>query len=198
MEGKRENSSGQHGSRWRVAAWAVAGLILLLPLVAMQFTQEVNWTVSDFVFAGVLLFGSLGTYEIAARKTGNTTYRAGVGVALAAGVLLVWVNGAVGVIGSEDNPANLIYGGVLTVGIVSVLIARFQPHGMARALFVTALAQVFAPAIALIAGLGATEPIWSWEVLLLTGFFTALWLTSAGLFWRATGDQPPADAGPQS
>lgn len=195
MEGKRENSSGQHGSRWRVAAWAVVGLILLLPLVAMQFTQEVNWTVSDFVFAGVLLFGPLGTYEIAARKTGNTTYRAGVGVALAAGVLLVWVNGAVGVIGSEDNPANLIYGGVLTVGIVSVLIARFQPHGMARALFVTALAQVFAPAIALIAGMGATDPIWSWEVLLLTGFFTALWLTSAGLFRRAARKQPPVDAG---
>ena len=39
----------RRGSVWRIAAWGLAGLILLLPLVAMQFTDEVEWTASDFV-----------------------------------------------------------------------------------------------------------------------------------------------------
>jgi hypothetical protein len=50
------------------------------------------------------------------------------------------MNLAVGIIGSEDNPANLMYGGVLAVGIIGAIIARFEPHGMARALVATTLA----------------------------------------------------------
>ena len=91
-------------------------------------------------------------YELAARKTGNIAYRAAVGVALAAALLLVWINLAVGIIGNEDNPANLMYIGVLAVGTIGAIIARFQPHGMARALFATALAQGLVVVIALIAG----------------------------------------------
>jgi len=113
----------------RLIVWAVVvALILLIPLVAMQFTSEVNWTLSDFVFAGVLLFGAGLTYELA-RKAGGIAYRAAVGVALAAAFLLVWINGAVGIIGNEDNPANLMYGGVLAVGIIGAMIARFQATG---------------------------------------------------------------------
>ena len=37
------------------------------------------------------------------RKTGDAAYRTAVGVALAAAFLLIWVNGAVGIIGSENN-----------------------------------------------------------------------------------------------
>jgi hypothetical protein len=88
-----------------------------------------------------MLAVACGTYELAARMTGNSAYRAAVGVAVAAAFILVWMNLAVGIIGTEDNPANLMYGGVLAVGIIGALIARFQPDGMARALFATALAQ---------------------------------------------------------
>lgn len=41
--------------RFRIVAWAIGGLMLLTPLVAMQFTSEVNWTGSDFIFAAVLI-----------------------------------------------------------------------------------------------------------------------------------------------
>ena len=44
---------------------SAAGLLLLLPLVAMQFTNEVNWTFSDFLVAGILLFGTGGLIELA-------------------------------------------------------------------------------------------------------------------------------------
>jgi len=55
MAGNTENGGGRRGSRWRIAAWAAAALLLLLPLVAMQFTDEVVWDVADFAFAGALL-----------------------------------------------------------------------------------------------------------------------------------------------
>jgi hypothetical protein len=164
-------------------------LILLLPFLAMQFTDEVVWNLADFAVAGVLLFGAGLTYALLARKAGNIAYRAAVGVAVAAALVLVWMNLAVGIIGSEDNPANLMYVGVLAVGIIGALFARFQPHGMARALFATALAQAVVAVIALIAGLGYP---WSGplELTLLNGFFVVLFAGSAWLFRRAALGQP--------
>ncbi len=165
-------------------------VILLLPLVAMQFTDGVVWDLADFAVAGVLLFGAGITYELIARKAGHIAHRAAVGVAVAAALLLVWVNLAVGIIGNEGNPANLMYIGVLAVGIIGALIARFQPHGMARALFATALAQMLVAVIALAAGLGTSGPVWPRDVLIATGFFATLWLGSALLFRRASASDP--------
>jgi hypothetical protein len=171
-------------------------LILLLPLVARQFTDEVYWSVFDFVFAGVLLFGTGITYELAVRKTDNRAYRAAIGVALAAAFILIWVSGAVGIIGSEDEPANLMYIGVLAVGIIGAVIARFQPDAMARAMFATAFAQALVGVIALASGLGTTGPIWPLDILGLTGFFVALFVASALLFRKAAREQSPAGEWP--
>jgi hypothetical protein len=185
MARNTQNGSGRRRSRWRIAGWTVAALLLLLPLVAMQFTDEVNWDVADFVFAAALLVGVGVPYELAVRKTGDTTYRAAVGVALAAAFLLVWVNAAVGIIGSEDNAANLMYGGVLAVGVIGAIIARFRPRGMVCALLATALAQASVAMVAMIAGLGSpgSGPL---EIAALNGFFVALFVGSAWLFREAT------------
>lgn len=160
--------------------------ILLLPLLAMQITDEVVWNLADFVVAGALLFGTGLAYELVARKAGNIAYRVAVGVALAAALLLVWMNLAVGLIGSEDELANLMYIGVLAVGIIGAIIARFQPHGMARALFATALAQALIAVIALIAGMHQYPGSSVSEILNVNGFFVALWVGSAWLFRRAS------------
>jgi hypothetical protein len=128
----------------------VPALLLLVPLLAMQLTDEVVWDLADFAVAWVLLVAVALTYKLATRRTGSATYRAAVGVALATAFVLVWMNLAVGLIGSEDNPANLMYGGVLAVGAIGAIIARFQPLGMARALSATALAQFLVPIVALI------------------------------------------------
>ncbi len=169
-------------SRWRIAAWTAAALILLLPLIAMQFTDEVDWDVTDFVFFGALMAGAGVAFELAARKTGNAAYKTGVGLALAAAFLLFWVNGAVGIIGNEGNDANLMYYGVLAVGLIGALIARFEPQGMARAMIATAGAQGLVFVIALVAGWGFTGPI--------TFFFLAFWLGSARLFQKAARGEP--------
>jgi hypothetical protein len=194
MPGNAENGGGRRGSRWSRAAWTVAALLLLLPWFAMQVTDQVVWDAADFATFGAMLVGAGGSYELAARMTGNAAYRAAVGVALAAAFVLVWMNLAVGIIGPEDNPANLMYGGVLAVGIVGAVIARFKPVGMTRALSATALAQALVAVIALTAGSGSTGPGWPWEILILTGFFAVLWLISAWLFRKAAREQTPAGA----
>jgi hypothetical protein len=83
----------------------------------MRFTNEVNWDETDFMVFGAMLAAACGTCELAARMTGNNAYQAAVGVALAAAFILVWMNLAVGIIGIEDNPTNLMFGGVPAVGI---------------------------------------------------------------------------------
>ncbi len=135
-------------------------------------------------------------YELAARKGGNPAYRAAVGIALAAALLLVWINLAVGIIGSEDHPANAMYIGVLAVGTIGAIIARLQPHAMARALFATALAQALVAVIAVILGLGApaSGPL---KLVALNGFFVGLFIGSALLFRYAAREQTPTRAGPK-
>jgi hypothetical protein len=167
----------------------VTACLLLIPFVAMQFSAEVNWSGFDFAVAGVLLFGSGLAFELIARKAGNGAYRAAVGVALAAALLLVWINLAVGIIGSEDNPVNLLYFGVIAVGIIGATLARLRPRGMARAMFVTAFAQALVPVIAIIIGKlrfnSAEEPPGMWGVLALNAIFVLLFVASALLFRRA-------------
>lgn len=161
-------------------------VVLVVPFLAMQFTDEVVWDLADFAVAGALLFGAGLTYELAVRKAaGKTAYRVTVGLAVAVSLLLVWVNLAVGLIGKEDNPANLMYLGVIAVGIVGATIARFRPHGMALTLFTMAFAQAMVAMIALMFGLGSqwNESI---EILFSNGFFVALFSGSACLFLRAS------------
>lgn len=149
-----------------------------------------DWDVLDFV-AFIALLGGVGvTYTLAARSSGNSAYRFAVGIALAAAFLLVWVNAGVGIIGNEQLDANMMYFGVLAIGLIGAAIARFRSYGMARALFATAFAQALVGTVALVGRFGSTEPSWPWDVLALTGFFATLWLLSAWLFRKAS--QQPA------
>lgn len=182
MVGNTEKGDSWRGSYWRKARWSAAVCVLLLPLIAMQFTDEVNWTLSDFVFAAILLFGSLGVYELAARMTGDITYRAGAGVAIAALFLLTWINAAVGITDSEAD--FYIFFGVPAVAILGAIIGRFRSGGMAIAMVVAALAQAMIAVFALAAGI---IPAFNsaFEILGITGFFVTLFLGSALLFQRA-------------
>lgn len=129
-----------------------------------------------------------------AKRPDNTAYRTAVGLALLAALLLFWVNGAVGIIGSENNDANLMYAGVLAIGLIGAFIARFEPQGMARAMLATAVAQALVAVIALVAGWGTSGAIWPRDVIGATVIFVMLWLGSAWLFRRAALDVSPAGA----
>lgn len=73
------------------------GLILLIPLVAMQFSTEVNWGPEDFIATGTLLFIVGTIYEFAIRRIANTRRRLIVTIALGLAFLYVWVELAVGI-----------------------------------------------------------------------------------------------------
>lgn len=166
----------------KVAVWSLAGALLLAPLVAMQFDTGVNWTLGDFVVFGAMLALALGAYEVGTRMSPNRSYRAGVGVAVAAGFLMVWANLAVGIIGDGDNLANVAFFGVLLVGMMGALLAWFRPAGMARALYATAIANGALSVVCLVAG-------WDYRGALFSLFFVLPWLLSAGLFRKAAREQ---------
>jgi len=126
-------------------------------------------------------------------NTNKNTYRLAVGVALAAALMLVWLSLGVGIIGADGDPANVMYFGVLAVGLIGALIARFRPRGMARALSATALAQALVGAIAIFGGLGRPYS-GALELLGLNGFFVALFVGSAWLFRRAAGGRTESGA----
>lgn len=84
-------------NRWRIALWAGLAALLLLPLVAMQFTTDVVWTAGDFLFAGLMLAGLGLAFEFISRTTGNRTAQIAMGAAALAVFLLVWAQAAVGI-----------------------------------------------------------------------------------------------------
>jgi len=169
----------------RILLWGAVVVLLALPAIAMQFTDEVNWTASDFVFAAFMFGGTGLLLELTVRSSPNWSYRGGVAAALAAAFLLIWVNGAVGIIGDEDNPLNGIYLAEIMIALVGALFARFRAQGMALAMAAAGIAQAAIGCYALIAGWGANEPPGAFGVLMINGFFAALWLLSAGLFRNA-------------
>jgi len=86
-----------HTHLWRIARWSLIAVILAIPAVAMRFTDQVQWTAFDFFAMAVLLGGAALVYELALWKLPNPRHRLIAGAAVAAVVLIVWIEGAVGI-----------------------------------------------------------------------------------------------------
>jgi hypothetical protein len=99
-----------------------------------------------------------------------------VAVAVVGAFLMIWINLAVGIIGSEGNPLNLLFFAVLAIGITGALAARFRPLGMAAAMVAMAGGQAL---------VGVATVIVHGKTAALSAVFTAAWLVSAWLFARA-------------
>ena len=76
-------------------------LLLLIPLIAMQFTKEVNWSLIDFAVAGVLLFGTCFAIEFVLRKVKTRKNRVIICGIIILLILLLWIELAVGIIGNS-------------------------------------------------------------------------------------------------
>lgn len=116
--------------------------------------------------------------------TARASYRLAMGLSLASTLILIWLSLGVGIIGRDGDPANLMFCGVLGVGIIGALTARFRSRGMAITLLTMAFTQALIAIGAAVAGLGLP---WSGpaEVLLLNALFVAMFASSAWLFHRA-------------
>lgn len=75
----------------------IPSLLLLLPLIAMQFTNEVNWTLMDFVIAGILLFGTSLLIELVIRKVKTSKYKIAISLFILIVFLTIWAELAVGI-----------------------------------------------------------------------------------------------------
>jgi len=85
----------------RLALLLITGCILLsIPLIAMQFTEEVNWNLRDFAIMGVLLFGSGILIELILRKVKDLKFRFIIGGAVLLISFLIWAELAVGIFGT--------------------------------------------------------------------------------------------------
>lgn len=126
-------------------------------------------------------------------STGRTAYGLGVAVALGASFLQVWMNLAVGIVGSEDNPVNMSFFLVVVTAGACAFTAQFRAEGMARAMVAVAGMQgLLAAAIATAPSTARHDPMGPVGVLVLSGLFVALWLLSAWLFHRSARQQGAA------
>ena len=84
--------------RNRVFLWIAlaSGLILLIPLIAMRFTTQVNWDGTDLTVMGLLLFGTASLFVLVARRLPRRR-RFTVGIVFAAAFLYIWAELAVGI-----------------------------------------------------------------------------------------------------
>jgi hypothetical protein len=172
------NANASFLNSWRIAGWSVPVILLLIPAVAMRFTSEVDWDAGDFIVMGAL-FVAIGLgIEFLVRQSSNTAYRVGAVLALVTAFLTIWINLAVGMIG-DDNPYNLLFGGVLLIALVGAIIGKFHPAGMARAMFATAAAQLLVGAGGL-----ASDP----RGAIFSMMFAAPWL-AAGILFRKSGQK---------
>lgn len=181
-----ERNGGWRFSPWRILLWLIPTGLLLTPAVAMQFSRDVQWGPVDFVFMGVLLYGCTWLVDLAMRKQSSTAYRLGAAIVVLTSFLLVWVNAAVGVIGDEGNPANLVFIAIILMVVAGAVVARFRADGLSRSLLLAAGAHAIVAVVALIAGAGADEPPGAVGMFMLNGVFVALWLVSGGLFRAAS------------
>ena len=171
----------RRGSRWTLLVWTGAALLWLTPLAAMQFAREVNWTVTDFAVFGAMLLTAAGAFELLVRQSARPAYRTAAALAVGGGFILVWINLAVGIIGDEGNPANLLYFAVLAIGLLGGLLARFRAGGMVYTLLAMAVAQV---------AIGFTSVLSGYATWPFDGIFLALWTASAWLFSKAANQRP--------
>lgn len=168
---------------WRLAGWSAAALLLALPLVAMQFTREVAWTPGDFLFAAVMLAFLGGSIELAAARSAKLAYRVGLACAALACFLILWATGAVGIIGSENNPANTLYLVLVAGVLVGWAVTRLRARGLALVSFAGAAGLALIAAYAIANGIGTEGAAFPRDIIGGTAMFGGLFLLS-GLLLR--------------
>ncbi|MBL0925167.1 MAG: hypothetical protein IBJ12_11970 [Sphingomonadaceae bacterium] len=178
MTTRIQAQSGPRRHIWRLMGWGGAVAIILTPLIAMQFTAEVNWDDTDFIVAAIILAAIGGLIELAMHISKNRYFRFGAMFAIFAGFMVVWSNLAVGMIGSNDNPVNLWFGGVLMLAIGGAVLSHHYKGALAVAMLATGGAQA---AIGLFAGILGGDVRGG----LFTIILSSLWMISGLLFHAA-------------
>lgn len=177
--------------RLLLAALLVPAALLLVPLIAMRYTKEVNWTGSDFVVAYVVLASAGLAFRFLFRRAPDWASRFAALAAVGSTLMMTWVNLAVGLVGRENHGANVLYLGVVAIAVLGAIGSRFQPAGMARTFFTMAGVQLAIPVFTLFV-LKVEPVIPVVRVLGANGFFAFLFTITALLFRNVAHDRAVA------
>lgn len=158
--------------------------MMMVPITIQLVRGDFGWSPADFIGLGAVLFVGCLVFDFAARRSPNFEYLMGTMAAMAASFGLFVVNGAVGLIGSEDEAHNLLFLAVIAVAVVGSFLARLRPKPMARAMAAAALAHAVISVFLLFAARGGSDGHPLMEVVGLT-VFGGVWLASACLFHRS-------------
>jgi cation transport ATPase len=70
----------------RLSLWA----LIVAAVLSIPYLAKFPWTMSDFVFAGVVLFGAATVYELTTKNLRNKTHRIAVGIGVATVIFFIW------------------------------------------------------------------------------------------------------------
>ena len=179
MTGSSDRAAVGFWNGWRIARWAAALALLLTPLAMMQVSDDWHWTAGSFVFAGIMIGGTLLLYEFAEQASGSRAYRIGVAVALVASFLTVWTTIV------RDDETGIGFFLLIMAAAVGAFAAWFRAAGMARTMLGVAVMQALWGFAIATAPVTARIPDGPSRALLYSGFFAVLWLMSSACFRAA-------------
>ncbi|MBB5745183.1 hypothetical protein [Brevundimonas variabilis] len=154
---------------------------MLVPITIQLSRGNFGWSLADFIIIAAILFAGCLLFDFAARRSPNLEYLLAVSAALAASFGVFVVNGAVGLVGTEDEAHNLFFLLVILVAIIGSYSARLRPKQMAWAMSAAALAHIVTSVAILASARGVSDGNPVMEVVGLA-IFGGVWLASAMLF----------------
>ena len=160
----------------------ITALILLIPLVAMQFSTEVDWSAADFIIMGLLIFGTGSSYVLITRHMPQLVFKLAMAMAIGSTFFMIWANLAVGLIGSGAHAGNLMYIAVVAVVIIGMILSRLTSRGMELAMYSSTASILLLTLIALVSNMQAYLGSSVKEIISVNAFFATLYAISALLF----------------
>lgn len=167
---------------WRIARWSLALVLLLIPIVMNQISDEWRWELRGFILVGVVIGGVGLLYELAERASGNWGYRAGMAIVLVTPVLTMWTT----IVRDDGDGVGFIM--LVLAAIAGAFTAWFRPAGMARAALGLAVMQALLGLLIVTAPSTASQPDGGSRAVAFCSVFTILWLAAAALFYVAAKD----------
>ncbi len=153
--------------------------LLAVPLIASLFLDGMQWTGFDYIFAWVLFTFIALIFSFIIGNSYSGSYKAALGISAIATFLLVWITGAVGIIGDSD--INTLYGIVALIILAGSAVARLKAGRMMYVLYAAALAQFIIPIVALVVNTPDFSP-GVLQVFVLNAFWVVMFAAAGLLF----------------
>jgi hypothetical protein len=170
-----------------------ASTILLIPLTASFITTEMDWSLFDYMLIWTLLFCAGALYKWITLFAVDSGYRAAVGLAILTGVFIIWSNLGVGIVGSEDEPFNLLYFALLAFGLMAAFWVRFEARAMSYVMLSITIGLGMLTLLAFVLGMHRILYSSTIEILAVHCFLAVPILLSGILFHHAAKDMERYD-----